>query len=106
MEITIFCERRSAQSKRLRPASLTVFVKADNESLKEFTFSCHKQETTAHALFKVNLVVYFCNFCSCRQASRVSFGLPDLSRKIERDSGCSQSNKIAIIQLTLSYSSV
>ena len=57
MEITIFCERRSAQSKRLRPASLTVFVKADNESLKEFTFSCHKQETTAHALFKVNLVV-------------------------------------------------
>ena len=32
------------------------FVKADNELLKEFMFSCHKQETaiTAHALFKVN----------------------------------------------------
>ena len=30
-------------------------VKADNELLKEFMFSCHKQETaTAHALFKVN----------------------------------------------------
>jgi len=55
MEFTISCERRSAQSKRLRPASLNLFVNADNERLEEFTFSCHKLETaTAHALFKVN----------------------------------------------------
>ena len=55
MGFTISCERRSAQSKRLRPASLNVFVDGDNERLEEFTFSCHKLESaTVHALFKVN----------------------------------------------------